>query len=135
VLEHVKNVWLPLSESWRVLRPGGWLIVSVPNLASLHNRVLLGLGRQPTSIRTLGPHVRGFTFREIRHVIGLEGAFEVTKAIGVGFYPLPTRLAGRPARLWAGASHTSVIVARRNAGGEAPWRSRTVAAASQTHWD
>src|SRR5205823_11009821 len=61
VFEHLKNIWLPLSEAYRVLKAGGHLVVSVPNLASLHNRVLLAFGRQPTSIHTLGPHVRGYT--------------------------------------------------------------------------
>ena len=49
VLEHLKNIWLPMTEMHRVLRPGGHAVLSVPNLASLHNRVLLALGRQPTS--------------------------------------------------------------------------------------
>src|SRR6185503_3688106 len=64
VLEHLKNIWLPMTEMHRVLRPGGHAILSVPNLASLHNRVLLALGRQPTSIRVFGPHVRGCAFGE-----------------------------------------------------------------------
>ena len=48
VFEHLKNLWLPMSEIARVLRADGHLLFSVPNLASLHNRVLLALGRQPT---------------------------------------------------------------------------------------
>jgi hypothetical protein len=36
-----------VKEIRRVLRPGGHLIVSTPNLACLPNRVLLGLGLQP----------------------------------------------------------------------------------------
>src|SRR6058998_2525147 len=56
VFEHLKNVWLPMSEIARVLCAGGHLVFSVPNLASLHNRALLAFGRQPTSIRTFGPH-------------------------------------------------------------------------------
>ncbi|MSR22641.1 MAG: class I SAM-dependent methyltransferase [Gemmatimonadetes bacterium] len=92
VLEHLKNVWLPLSAIWRVLAPGGRLIVSAPNLASLHNRVLLCLGRQPTSVRTLGPHVRGFTMREIRSLVSLGGAFKVERTLGV--VSIPFRSAG-----------------------------------------
>ena len=77
VLEHLKNIWLPMTEMHRVLRPGGHAVLSVPNLASLHNRVLLALGRQPTSIRVLGPHVRGYAFSEFRDLVALGGAYEV----------------------------------------------------------
>jgi SAM-dependent methyltransferase len=122
VFEHLKNVWRPMSEAYRVLRPGGWLVLSVPNLASLHNRALLGLGRQPTSIRTLGPHVRGYTFGEIQRFVALEGAFRVVRAVGVGFYPLPVPAANLPARLWPGASHTTVLLARKQPNlPEPPW--------------
>jgi SAM-dependent methyltransferase len=122
VFEHLKNVWTPMSEIARVLRPGGWLAISVPNLGSLHNRVLLALGRQPTSIRTLGPHVRGYTFGEFRRFVTLGGAFRIERAVGVGFYPLPVGLAGPLAALWPGASHTTVVLARKREGGPAaPW--------------
>lgn len=113
VFEHLKNVWRPMSEIYRVLRTGGWLILSVPNLGSLHNRVLLALGRQPTSIRTLGPHVRGYTHGEIRRFIAHGGAFRIEHTFGVGFYPFPIPVATAFARLWPGASHTTVVVARK----------------------
>jgi SAM-dependent methyltransferase len=122
VFEHLKNVWRPMSEVHRVLRLGGALILSVPNLASLHNRVLLGLGRQPTSIRTLGPHVRGYGFGEIRRFVALDGGFKVVRALGAGFYPFPVPLAKPLARLWPGASHTTVLLARKEREmPESPW--------------
>jgi SAM-dependent methyltransferase len=122
VFEHLKNVWRPMSEVFRVLGPGGWLVLSVPNLASLHNRLLLALGRQPTSIRTLGPHVRGYTFGEIRRLVALGGGFRIERAVGVGFYPLPIPLANGIARLWPGASHTTVLLARKEReAAEPPW--------------
>ena len=121
VLEHLKDVWRPVSEIHRVLAVGGAALLSVPNLGSLHNRVLLALGRQPTSIRTFGPHVRGFTFGEFRRFVAHGGAFEVERALGVGFYPLPARLAGLPARAWRGAAHTTLVVARKRAAGPSPW--------------
>lgn len=121
VLEHLKNVWLPMSEMHRVLRPGGHAVLSVPNLASLHNRALLALGRQPTSIRVFGPHVRGYAFAEFREFVARGGAYEVERALSAGFYPLPARLSGPFSRLWPSAGHTTVVLARKTAA-PAPWR-------------
>ena len=113
VLEHLKNIWLPLDELARVTRPGGILAISVPNLASLHNRVLLALGRQPTSIRVVGPHVRGFALHEFLRLLRRGGRWEVLEVRGVGFPPLPVALGGVVARLWPGACHTPVVICRR----------------------
>jgi SAM-dependent methyltransferase len=120
VLEHLKNIWLPMTEMHRVLRPGGHAVLSVPNLASLHNRVLLALGRQPTSIRVLGPHVRGYAFREFRDLVALGGAYEVQRALTAGFYPLPARLSRPFSSLWTGAGHTTIVLARKTATAP-PW--------------
>lgn len=57
VFEHLKNIYLPLSEIRRILRAGGMLCFSVPNLASLHNRMLLLFGLQPSTIRAMSAHV------------------------------------------------------------------------------
>lgn len=120
VLEHLKNVWLPMSEMHRVLRPGGHAILSVPNLASLHNRVLLALGRQPTSIRTFGPHVRGYAFGEFRAFVARGGAYDIVRSRGVGFYPVPSPWSAPFAALWPGAAHTTLVVARKT-DAKAPW--------------
>jgi SAM-dependent methyltransferase len=113
VLEHLKNIWLPMNEIHRVLRPGGHAILSVPNLASLHNRVLMALGRQPTSIRVFGPHVRGYTFREFSELVERDGAYRIEDRRGVGFYPIPSPW-GRPlSALWRGGSHTTLVLARK----------------------
>ena len=138
VFEHLKNIWLPLSEVYRVLRPGGHFLISVPNLGSAHNRVLLALGRQPTSVRTFGPHVRGYTLSELRHLITHGGGYEVSAAHGVGLYPLPARWARPLTALWRGGSHTIVLVARKIADLPiAPWdafREQETAAGEQTFY-
>ena len=120
VLEHLKNIWLPMAEMHRVLRPGGRAILSVPNLASFHNRVLLALGRQPTSIRVLGPHVRGYAFREFRDLVALGGAYEIERALTAGFYPLPAAWSRPLSSLWRGAGHTTIVLARKTAAAP-PW--------------
>jgi SAM-dependent methyltransferase len=121
VFEHLKNVWQPMAEIHRVLKPGGWALLSVPNLASLHNRVMLALGWQPTSIRTFGPHVRGFTRREFEHFVSFQNGFAITKSLGVGFHPFPMPWSRPLAGLWPGGSHTLVVVARKTAGTGSPW--------------
>lgn len=113
VLKHLKNVWLPMSEIHRVLKKGGCAVLSVPNLASLHNRVLLGLGRQPTSIRVFGPHVRGYAFGEFCDFVERGGAYEIERRCGAGFYPLPSPWSAPLSALWRGASHTTVVLARK----------------------
>jgi SAM-dependent methyltransferase len=120
VLEHLKNVWLPMNEMHRVLRPGGHAVLSVPNLASLHNRVLLGLGRQPTSIRVFGPHVRGYAASEFRAFVERGGAYEVERWQTAGFYPFPAGGSGPLTRLWPSAGHTTIVLARK-AGARGPW--------------
>lgn len=139
VFEHLKNVWLPISEIHRVLAPGGWLILSVPNLGSLHNRVLMALGRQPTSIRTFGPHVRGYTFGEIRDFVAHGGKLAVRRMRGVGFYPLPAGAAAPITRLWPGASHTTVVIAQKVAqdfaSPWAEWMRGQRALGLQTHYE
>jgi hypothetical protein len=48
-----------------VLRGRGSLIVGVPDLASMHGRILLACGHQPTQIRSASAHVHGFTRRGV----------------------------------------------------------------------
>jgi SAM-dependent methyltransferase len=115
VLEHLKNVWLPMTEMHRVLRPGGHAVLSVPNLASLHNRVLLAIGRQPTSIRVFGPHVRGYTFREFCDFVERGGAYEIERCCSAGFYPVPSPWSGPLSALWRGGGHTTIVLARKTA--------------------
>lgn len=139
VLEHLKNIWLPMSEMHRVLRPGGLAVLSVPNLASLHNRLMLAIGRQPTSIRVFGPHVRSYAFGEFCDLVELGGAYEVERKVGAGFYPFPSPVSRALSRIWRGASHTIIVAARKTSdqgqwlqqAGEAPGSGQTFYAAAQ----
>lgn len=99
VLEHVKEVFWILAEAARVLRPGGLFIAGVPNLASLHNRLLLLVGQQPTPIQTFSAHVRGFTKPDMRGFAERGGYFRLTGFRGSNFYPFPAPLARPLARV------------------------------------
>lgn len=109
VFEHLKNVFGVLGEIHRVLVVGGSFIVSMPNLASLHNRVLLALGAQPTSIRILGPHVRGFSYLHTKRFLTLNDLFEVTSERGCGFYPFSIGMGRWLARAFKSGAHTMVF--------------------------
>jgi SAM-dependent methyltransferase len=99
VLEHTKEVFWITAEAARVLAPGGAFLVGLPNLASLHNRVLLLLGLQPSSIEWLGPHVRGATADGFTRFAEAGGFFRLRELKGGNFYPFPPSLARPLARL------------------------------------
>ena len=98
VLEHSKEIFWIVSEVSRVLAPGGVFVAGVPNLASLHSRVMLLLGMQPSPIEVLGPHVRGFTRGGFERFIRADGYFEVLAVRGSNFYPFPPAVARPLAR-------------------------------------
>ncbi len=92
IIEHTKEIFWIFSECGRLLKTGGLIIVGVPNLASLHNRILLLFGDQPSSIELLGPHVRGITVAGFRRFIEADGIFRIEQVRGSNFYPLPPAL-------------------------------------------
>jgi len=110
IIEHLSNTDMFLTEVHRILKLGGYLIISTCNLAAFHNIFFLLLGRQPppadvsdefqvgvwdAPIRKnpSGPcHRRMFTLRALEGLLGCHG-FKVEKSAGAGFYPLPAKLA------------------------------------------
>lgn len=114
VFEHLKNIFAPMDEIARVLKPGGNFIISVPNLSSFHNRIMLLLGLQPSSIRVWGPHVRGYAMSEFTQFLKCDGSFEITESVGVGFYPFTPAMGGNLlGNIWKSACHTPIWVLRR----------------------
>jgi methionine biosynthesis protein MetW len=93
VIEHTKEVFWIFSEISRVIKKGGLLIVGIPNLGSLHNRILLLFGRQPTCIGVLSSHVRGFTVPAFKLLIETDNYFKVMGIKGSNFYPFPAKIA------------------------------------------
>jgi SAM-dependent methyltransferase len=87
IIEHTKEVFWIYSEISRVLKPNAYVLTGVPNLASLHNRVALMFGLQPTAIEILGPHVRGFTAPSFIQFIETDGFFVNRDVKGSNFYP------------------------------------------------
>ncbi len=102
IFEHLKEIFWVLHEATRVLRVGGHMIIGVPNLASLHNRILLALGRQPTCIQNHSAHVRGYTKHDLLTLLRtcfLDG-YTLQAFGGSNFYPFPPFIAKRMASLF-----------------------------------
>lgn len=92
-IEHVPDVYMAVAEFYRVLRPGGRLIINTPNIAFLKKRALLLIGRFPSTsqpnegmgndILFDGGHLHYFTFRSLSLLLKRSG-FSVDQSIGFG---------------------------------------------------
>lgn len=95
ILEHTKELFWILHEVSRTLRIGGKFILGVPNLASLHNRFLLAVGRQPSCLQNHSAHVRGYTKHDILKLLdtAFPKGYIVKRFGGSNFYPFPSFIA------------------------------------------
>lgn len=110
VIEHVKELFWLVSELTRVCKLGGRLMIGVPNLGSLHNRVALLFGRQPPAIHVFGPHVRGFTNAGLRDFLQAGGVLRVERVLGGNFYPFPPAISRALAKWFPGLAVSSFFV-------------------------
>lgn len=117
VIEHLQNLDNFVRESYRVLRPNGYALISTENLASWHNIFSLLLGFQPFSLTSISElksignpfalHITDFGYNMwprkpfTHHIVsayqGLKELFEahhftVERMIGAGYYPFPKYL-------------------------------------------
>jgi SAM-dependent methyltransferase len=133
VLEHLYNTDTFVKEIWRVLKVGGYAVVSTPNLSSLHSVFMLLIGFQPTfvsdEIRAGNPiygmqklkgeyihpahnHLRIFNYRSLKEIFAYYG-FKVEKAVGESYYPLWGKLARLLAHIDPTHSANIIIKARK----------------------
>jgi SAM-dependent methyltransferase len=104
VLEHTKEIFWIFHEVSRSLKVGGHFLFGVPNICSLHNRLLLLIGRQPTQHKVCSAHVRPFSRDDTLAFLNacFPGGYQLTAFRGAQFYPFPARLS----RVLAGAFPT-----------------------------
>jgi SAM-dependent methyltransferase len=111
ILEHLKDPFHLLAECDRVLNVGGALIIGVPNLAGLLNRLYLLIGRQPPAIHMPGPHVRGYALSALRAYLTSNANFRMRRFFGSCLYPLPPCLSEPAAVIFPGlASYTFFVL-------------------------
>ncbi|MZF86562.1 class I SAM-dependent methyltransferase [Streptomyces sp. SID5643] len=103
VVEHLVDPDAALDEIRRILRPGGHLMLSTPNLAAWYNRGLLLAGVQPVfsevSLRGIHGrpgkevvgHLRLYTARALREFVAASG-FTVERLEGAPFHGVPRPL-------------------------------------------
>jgi SAM-dependent methyltransferase len=113
VLEHTKEIFWIISEIARVMKPKGVLILGVPNLGSLHNRIALLVGHQPPAIAVFGPHVRGLTVPGLTNFLETGNILKVKKVLGGNFYPFPPKISRSLARLFPSLSVSSFYIVQR----------------------
>ncbi|WP_338898440.1 class I SAM-dependent methyltransferase [Streptomyces sp. TG1A-60] len=134
VIEHLVDPDAALDEIHRVLRPGGHLMLSTPNLAAWYNRALLLAGVQPVfsevSLRGIHGrpgtevvgHLRLYTARALREFVAASG-FEVVRLRGAPFHGVPRPL--RPLDRLACAAPSAASILLLHARRPAPPASRT----------
>jgi SAM-dependent methyltransferase len=126
LIEHLVDTDGAVAEVRRVLRPGGSLLLSTPNLAAWYNRGMLALGYQPvfTEVsmhgvygrpgRVVAGHLRVFTRRALAEFLTASG-FRCVRVTGARYHDVPKPLAGldRAFRHWPAAASVLLVHARK----------------------
>jgi SAM-dependent methyltransferase len=118
VIEHLEAPWSELRKATRLLAPGGWIVISTPNLATLRNRLELGVRGGLTSFRSdYEPHISPALPHVTSRILSEEGlTVQTPRFAGADIISLtngrvwPERLRARYPRLM---SVSTVIAAHR----------------------
>jgi 2-polyprenyl-3-methyl-5-hydroxy-6-metoxy-1,4-benzoquinol methylase len=88
VSEHIVDTDFFLEEVMARLKPGGWFLLSTPNINSLRNRVMVPLGAYPDGLeyRNVIQHVRLYNPAILKTHLASKG-FRDIRLRGVSFLP------------------------------------------------
>ncbi|MBP8994948.1 MAG: class I SAM-dependent methyltransferase [Bacteroidales bacterium] len=115
VLEHTKEIFWINHEVFRCLKVNGVFFMGVPNLLSLHNRILMTLGFHPTANKLTSAHVRVFSKRDTvlfyRHIGNSFCSLE--DFYGSQFYPFPKTIARFLSKLFPTMAFSSFYLIRK----------------------
>lgn len=121
LIEHLADTDGALDEARRVLRPGGILLLSTPNLAAWFNRGLICLGVQPVfsevSLRgvygrpgqVVAGHLRLFTARALTELLTARG-FTCEQVEGAPYHDVPRSLRPLDRALCRWPSMSSILL-------------------------
>jgi SAM-dependent methyltransferase len=126
LIEHLVDPDGAVAEVRRVLRPGGSLLLSTPNLAAWYNRGLLAVGIQPvfsevslTGVfgrpgRVVAGHLRLFTRRALTEFLTASG-FRCVTVAGARYHDVPRPLGplDRAFCRWPSAASILLVHARK----------------------
>jgi SAM-dependent methyltransferase len=126
LIEHLIDTDSALEEVLRVLKPGGSLLLSTPNLAAWYNRGLVALGIQPifseVSLRgvygrpgrQVAGHLHLFTRRALVQLLAARG-FDCVVVTGARYHdvPAPLRPLDRAFCWWPSAASILLVHARK----------------------
>ena len=126
LIEHLVDTDSAADEVRRVLRPGGVLLLSTPNLAAWFNRGLVGLGVQPVFSevslrgiygrpgREVVGHLRLFTRRALVEFLAARG-FRCERVLGAPYHDVPRLLRplDRSLSRWPSMASILLVQARR----------------------
>ena len=89
VLEHLKNYKEVIGDLIRVTCKEGHIVIGIPNLAHLINRLYLIFGIQPMCLTLNSSHVRGFTHKSFIEMLRCLDEVVLIDCRGALMYPLP----------------------------------------------
>ncbi|HEV7528367.1 MAG TPA: class I SAM-dependent methyltransferase [Solirubrobacteraceae bacterium] len=123
VIEHLEAPWSALRSAARLVAPGGRLVVSTPNLATLRTRLELGLRGNLTSFRPdYEPHISPALPHVTNRILREEGlTVQAPRFAGADVISLtngrvwPERIRSR----WPSLTSVSVVIAANRDGGSA----------------
>lgn len=116
ILEHTKEIFWINHEIFRSLKIGGYLFLGVPNVLSLHNRVLMPLGYHPTQYKSISAHLRTFSKKDVFNFYKNVGKnfCQIQGFWGSQFYPFPQPLARLFSKIFPNLSFSIFFLIQKN---------------------